>query len=425
MSLWLGITLILIIAGGFLAYPFFYGKADIGKGGNTGTDTDSRADINSQADKDLSNPSQLANIQVFRDQQKQYQQQLERREITQQQFDLIVAEAEQLLLSNTAIASTPESRKQVVQGLWLLPVLVIIIPLATLWIYQILGAGADEQIAQRLAEQSRLPNASQEMIWDAELIGMINQRIKERPKNVYYWTILAQEAASRGDIVASADYFSQAASLEPGESYLLGQYAQALFFVDSNRFTPRVEKALNNAFALDSSNQTVLGLKGIQAFEGQDYKLAVTFWQAAAQRLDPTSNDWQALQTGIAKAWQLAGDDSAVVLSVALSLDKNISFTAEQWVFVAVLEAEGSPMPIAARKLPASQLPITIQLSDKDQLTSGRSLSRAGNVQVIARLSNSGTATPEPGDWQALSDIIDLNTDNLKLELMIDQQRNP
>ena len=306
----------------------------------------------------------------------------------------------------------------------MLPVLLIIIPLATVWIYQSLGASLDEQIAEKLVEQGQAVNAGEKMVWDSQLIAMIGERVNQRPNNIYYWTILAQEAVSRGDMSAAANYFSETVRIEPRESYLLGQYAQALFFAEGNRFTQAVNTAIDNAFAVDSSNQTVLGLKGIQAFEGKDYKLAITFWQGAAQQLDPASGDWQALQNGIQTARQLIGETATgVQLAIALSIDKNIQYSADQMVFVAVIEADGPPMPIAARKLVASQLPSKILLSDSDALIAGRSLSSAGKVRVIARLSTSGTATPQAGDWEAFSDSIAIGDDQINLELTISQQR--
>ena len=83
------------------------------------------------------------------------------------------------------------------------------IPLATISIYQSLGASLDEQIAEKLVEQGQAVNAGEEMVWDSELIAMISERVKQRPNNIYYWTILAQEAVSRGDMSAAANYFSE------------------------------------------------------------------------------------------------------------------------------------------------------------------------------------------------------------------------
>ena len=393
MSLWLTITLLLLVAALFIAVPFYIGR-------------------NRELEVELFNVAEQANIDVFRDQQAQYQQQFEGGEISAEQQALMLAEAEQLLLSNTASVRQQQDTRQ---GLWLLPILIIVMSLASIFIYRSLGSAVDQQITESLAEQQ-----SQ---WTPELIATIGERAKQRPNNVYYWTILAEEAMGRGDMVAAEGYFAEAIRVQPNESYLLGQYAQALFFVEENRFSATVIAAVDRAFAVDSSNQTVLGLKGIQAFQEADYRRAITYWQGAASGLNPASDSWLALQNGIQQAQQLAGEAPSegddFRLMINLSIDPSIQYSPDQLVFVAIIEADGPPMPVAARKLAASQLPLALELSDRDVLMAGRSLADAGKIKVVARLSSSGSATPQEGDWQVVSDIIDGRSGTLNLSLSI------
>jgi len=393
MSLWLTITLLLLVAALFIAVPFYIGR-------------------NRELEVELFNVAEQANIDVFRDQQAQYQQQFEGGEISAEQQALMLAEAEQLLLSNTASVRQQQDTRQ---GLWLLPILIIVMSLASIFIYRSLGSAVDQQITESLAEQQ-----SQ---WTPELIATIGERAKQRPNNVYYWTILAEEAMGRGDMVAAEGYFAEAIRVQPNESYLLGQYAQALFFVEENRFSATVIAAVDRAFAVDSSNQTVLGLKGIQAFQEADYRRAITYWQGAARGLNPASDSWLALQNGIQQAQQLAGEAPSESddfrLMINLSIDPSIQYSPDQLVFVAIIEADGPPMPVAARKLAASQLPLALELSDRDVLMAGRSLADAGKIKVVARLSSSGSATPQEGDWQVVSDIIDGRSGTLNLSLSI------
>ena len=393
MSLWLTITLLLLVAALFIAVPFYIGR-------------------NRELEVELFNVAEQANIDVFRDQQAQYQQQFEGGEISAEQQAIMLAEAEQLLLSNTASVRQQQDARQ---GLWLLPILIIVMSLASIFIYRSLGSAVDQQITESLAEQQ-----SQ---WTPELIATIGERAKQRPNNVYYWTILAEEAMGRGDMVAAEGYFAEAIRVQPNESYLLGQYAQALFFVEENRFSATVIAAVDRAFAVDSSNQTVLGLKGIQAFQEADYRRAITYWQGAASGLNPASDSWLALQNGIQQAQQLAGEAPSESddfrLMINLSIDPSIQYSPDQLVFVAIIEADGPPMPVAARKLAASQLPLALELSDRDVLMAGRSLADAGKIKVVARLSSSGSATPQEGDWQVVSDIIDGRSGTLNLSLSI------
>ena len=80
-------------------------------------------------------------------------------------------------------------------------------------------------------------------------------------------------------------------------------------------------------------------------------------------------------------------------------------------------------MPLAAKKISVSQLPATVVLTDMDALVAGQELSTANRVRVVARLSSSGSATPQAGDWEALSDTITLDEKGLQVTLSIDQQR--
>jgi len=416
MSLGLVTTILLLGAALFVALPFYSAK--------------SREQDENSTSEEPGNVAEQANIDVFRDQQLQYQQQLERGEISAEQQAQMLAEAEQLLLNNTAATQQQAAALNPrAQGIWLLPVLIVAISLASLGLYRSLGSGVDQQIAESLAE--RLINQQSPMT--PELIASVAERVVQRPDNLYYWTILAEDAVASNNMLAASGYFAEAIRIQPNEPYLLGQYAQALFFVDANRFSDRVIAAVDRAYGADSQNQTVLGLKGIQAFQEADYPRAISYWQGASTGLNPASDSWKALQGGIQQALQLAAEASKVSagvstevpadidgvrVSINLSLDPSIEYTPDQLVFVAIVEADGPPMPLAARKLVASQLPLELTLSDRDGLMAGRSLADK-NIRVVARLSSTGSATPQAGDWQVISDAVKSNSDALKFSLEI------
>jgi cytochrome c-type biogenesis protein CcmH len=407
MSLGLVTTLLLLGAALFVVLPFY--SARYRKQNDHG-----------------SSIAEQANIDVFRDQQRQYQQQLERGEISVEQQAQMVAEAEQLLLSNTAAVQQQADLNvylsNMAQGFWLLPVLIVMISLASLGLYRSLGSGVDQQIAETLAE--RIVNQQSQVT--PELIARIEERVQQRPDNLYYWTILAEDAVAGSKMLAASGYFAEALRVQPNEPYLLGQYAQALFFVDANRFSDRVIAALDQAYGADSQNQTVLGLKGIQAFQEADYQRAISYWQGAARGLNPAGDSWKALQSGIQQALQLAGempietpaDTDGVAVTINLSIAPSIQFTPDQLVFVAIIDADGPPMPLAARKLVARQLPLELVLDHRDALMAGRGLADK-NIRVVARLSSTGSATPQLGDWQVISDVVESNSADLQFALEI------
>jgi len=80
-------------------------------------------------------------------------------------------------------------------------------------------------------------------------------------------------------------------------------------------------------------------------------------------------------------------------------------------------------MPLAAQKLTAADLPATVTLSDSQALMADQNLSSVDQVKLIARLSTTGSATPQSGDWETVSEVIELRDINSPLSLEINSQR--
>ena len=77
-------------------------------------------------------------------------------------------------------------------------------------------------------------------------------------------------------------------------------------------------------------------------------------------------------------------------------------------------------MPLAIQRLPATQLPVTVTLDDSTSMMPAMKLSLIPQVVVGARISKSGQATPQPGDFEALSEPL-ANTRAEPIELTIER----
>lgn len=404
MTLWLLISGLLVLASVFLIYPFV-SKESLEQG-----------------------EILQANLQIFRDQQQQLDKQLEQKQITKKQYQQLLAEAKQLLLVNTneEEAQKPlfsERRKIKV----LLPILILLVPCFCFAVYHSIGASADQKIIEIIQQASESSNKMQVEKLQTELYVAVEKRAQQRPDNIYYWILLAKRAIQQNDLAGAKYNYAQAIKLSPDDGYLLGQYAEILFMLANSQFTDEVLLALDKVFVIDSSNPTVLGLKGIQSFEAQQWQLAITYWQEAQRQMDQTSATANALKAGIARAQKRLGiqpDQAAVSpqVEIAVSIDKSIAFNLEQSVFVALVATSGAPMPLAARKLRAGDLPITITLSNADAVMNGYNLSSASEVKAVARLSQTGSATPQVGDWEDSMDSIDLSVEKRSISLQISRQ---
>jgi cytochrome c-type biogenesis protein CcmH len=72
-------------------------------------------------------------------------------------------------------------------------------------------------------------------------------------------------------------------------------------------------------------------------------------------------------------------------------------------LFVYARAAEGPAMPLAIVKRRAADLPLTFALDDSMAMSPTMTLSAFPRVVITARISKSGSATPQPGDLQGAS----------------------
>ena len=413
MMLWI----LVVTALGFLVYPFVIEER--------------QSAVSLDEEKNRKN----TNVRLFKEQKDQLQQQQDRGEINSEQYQRLVMDAQRLLLANTELDAI-EGSKIAGTGRWLLPLL-LMGTFATTWaIYSDIGAAEDEKIVALMNKMATLETESTDIPeLNQELISTIEGRVKERTSNIYYWVILAQAAIADNNVLAASNYFSSALEVEPRDSQLLAQYAETLFLVDDNKFTQRVRAAVDKAFAADSNNQTVLGLKGIEAFAGKNFELAETYWLGAQSQVNPESAVFKGLQVGIDRARDFIAENSGsdtdvsqlseiqVELRIDLSLGAKVPRRPDQRVFIAAVRESGPPMPLAAKKILASQLPMRVVLTDKDAIIPGQDLTTEIKIKVVARLSNSGSATPQSGDWEASSESVDLDSFEGEIMLVIDRQR--
>src|SRR5262249_8893236 len=84
-------------------------------------------------------------------------------------------------------------------------------------------------------------------------------------------------------------------------------------------------------------------------------------------------------------------------------------------LFVFAREEGGPRMPLAVLKASARQLPLVFALDDSMAMTPAGRISQARSVRVEARISRSGSATPQPGDLTGTSAVVKPGTRDVKI----------
>ncbi|KGK43020.1 hypothetical protein LH51_02590 [Nitrincola sp. A-D6] len=244
-----------------------------------------------------------------------------------------------------------------------------------------------------------------------EAIQQLEDELDQRPENAEGWYLLATTRMNMSQFAAAADAFKQSLRYLPETAVefpmVMGQLAQALYFANQGQMTAEVTEQVEATLRLDPNELTALGLLGIAAFEAEEYQAAIMHWEKALQVADGQSV--QSLQTGIARAREQLEAQGIVMEEVTegpgvrLHLDLNESLMTEvrgdQLIFV-YARAPGERMPITVERLQVSQLPAEIFLSAANSMVEGVSLADFENVDIVARISVSGMAEQQSGDFK-------------------------
>ena len=67
-------------------------------------------------------------------------------------------------------------------------------------------------------------------------------------------------------------------------------------------------------------------------------------------------------------------------------------------MFIFARATQGPKVPLAATKISASSLPVTVTLDDSTSMGGDVKLSSVGEVEIIAVLSKNGSVKPQSGD---------------------------
>ncbi|MEP3166262.1 MAG: tetratricopeptide repeat protein, partial [Marinobacter sp.] len=196
-----------------------------------------------------------------------------------------------------------------------------------------------------------------------------------------------------------------------GKAVAWGLAAQARFFLTQGEMTPEVTGTIEKARELNPDEVNSLGLLGIHAFSQEDYEEAIRYWERIVA-VAPDHPQIGSIRQGIEQAYQrlgreapaqesevAAGPGVTVRIEIAESFRDQVPDDTTLFVLARRAEGQGGP-PLAVARLTAGQLPADVRLDDRFNMSPDAKVSEAGEVRVQARLSQSGTARPQAGDWE-------------------------
>jgi cytochrome c-type biogenesis protein CcmH len=253
-------------------------------------------------------------------------------------------------------------------------------------------------------------------------IESLKAKLAENPGDADGWLLLGRAYKSVDDNPSALEALKKAYALSPGRPDIQIAYAEAMALMSPTR---RIEgeplRLIRSALEAEPMNQDGLWLLGMSDYQNGRYAEAVASWEKIREQLPPDSevlanvtgmiDDANAILAGNPPGTAMPSSGPVQPVSGGPKLTVNVALAPEKaglvkpgdTLFVYAKAASGPPMPIAIRKLLASDLPTTVVLTDGMGMTPAMNLSQFPQVVVVARVSRTGNAVPQAGDLQAVS----------------------
>jgi len=381
--------------------------------------------------------SEEVNLAVLRDQLRELDSDLANGVIDQASFAVAKSDVEKRIAENGALQrSASPGRHQSVAAI----VIGLSVPVVAVSLYFLIGTPN----ALTGGEVTAMSNQTAAAAGGLSSIEALEQNVKNKPDDPEAWDRLANAYHQAGKYREAAAAYVQLIRLVPDNADVLADYADTVAMAQNKTLQGEPEKIIARALSIDPKNIKALALSGSAAFERRDYQSAIAQWKKILPLVEAQSEVARAITGNISEAETMAGAPVSAVTQVATAgaakaTAPAVSGTSLQGVvqlgsgllnkadpnatvFIFARAEQGPRFPLAVLRKQVKDLPVNFTLDDTMGMMPNVKLSDYPSVVVGARISKSGSATPEAGDLEGLSAPVRPGTSGLKI--VIDKVRN-
>ncbi|WP_445369697.1 c-type cytochrome biogenesis protein CcmI [Methylomonas sp. BW4-1] len=339
------------------------------------------------------------NTAIARQQLAELKLQLQNGALTQAQYDAQYRELQLTLLDDleTDSPAVPSAKS----GRWMVPVVAVTLPLLSLFLYGLLGEPQALVKAELAANNQKVADNVKSMV------NKLIERLKQHPEDLEGWMMLGRAYVYAQQYQDAANVFAELNRRKPNDPAVMLHYADALSMARNGQMDGEPSELVEQALKLVPEDHTALWLAGMAKAEAGDFAQAITHWKKLSALL-PTDDESQAqLQKMIQmaeveqqKPQAPASSAAAIDITVKVELDEAVKAKAEPQytVFIYAQAVNGPKMPLAIVRKQVSDLPASVVLNDSMAMQPQTHLADFKQLRIVARISNTGNAMPQPGD---------------------------
>jgi cytochrome c-type biogenesis protein CcmH len=260
-----------------------------------------------------------------------------------------------------------------------------------------------------------------------EMVVALQKRLEKSPNDVNGWILLGRSYQTMKLYDEAITALEKAVGLEQGQNAeTLVALGIALLEQQRGEASARSSKLFENALALDPDNQNALFYAGGAAASRGDTALAADRWEKLLAQDSPPEIR-ELLQRKISE-WRgvppptphQSLPDAVIAINLSISDAALSDLPADATVYVIARDPAQPSPPIAVVPRRLAEIPMVVTLGDINAMVEGRPLSGFTDLELIARVSISGSPMAQSGDWSGTSRV---NTNDAKLiDLIIDQK---
>ncbi len=314
---------------------------------------------------------------------------------------------------------------------WAIGLLVLVVPVTSMLMYSVLGEPAAlDPLALKQGVDSSAEVTPEKL---SEMATALTRRLQDEPNSMEGWVMLGRVQRARGHFEESAEALGKALALSRDDNLSI-ERAEVLAQKNGGSFAGEPWTIIQRVLTADPHHLNALFFAGSASYAEMSFRSALRFWERARELVLADSPDAPELDRAIAQARDKMGlpaippraagaQASQAVGMAARSISGRVTLVKElkglvaptDTVFVYATSVTGSRMPVAIVRTTADKLPLDFVLDDSTAMNPSVKLSSMDEVAVRVRISKSGQAVAQSGDFGVSLSPVKLGSKGLNL----------
>lgn len=357
----------------------------------------------------------ISNIQLHEEKLNELNLDLQESRIDEAAYKIAKQELDRELLEDASAESEKVLVAQAKKRPALALAIAVFLPTLSMLLYMQLGMQANsEQVTIDSQKTESTPSIE-------EMVVKLEQYLEANKGELKDWVMLGRTYKYLGRYGEAANAFAAANSIEPSPQVMLEQ-AEVLALLNDQKFNDESRGLVLKALEMAPDNLNTLWFAGVAEFQFGNYRKAIEHLSRLSSEAaqDPEVNRSLRLYIGKAREQLIAAGEEVALMDELLpvapatiaqvpqvSLQVNVdvsdevrkSFAETDVVFVYAKALNGPKMPLAAQRMTLADLPKSVVLDDSMGMVEGMNLSAFNKVVISARVSKTGAAIAQSGDY--------------------------